>query len=901
MRLRVFSTNQSNMSLERLNKFFNPKTIAVIGASNNEHSVGYSMFKNIKDSAYQGTVYPVNIKDGVVQGVVAYRSVSKLPTPPELAIIATPAPTVLSIVEECGKAGVNGAIIISSGFLEADEKGKEMFLEIKRLSEKYSIKILGPNCLGYINPRFNLNASFAPKMPKNGKIAFISQSGALCNTFLDWSVNENIGFSYFVSIGSMADISFDELIDYFNTDPEVSSILIYMESLNSARRFMSSARAFTKTKPIIVLKAGVQDAGKKAVLSHTGTIAGDNAAFDAAFERAGIIRVETVGELFNYAKTLAHQKNPEGKRLAIVTNAGGPAVISTDYLTQKGGEIAHISQKTIAALSKTLSPAWSKNNPIDLLGDAKPEHYRDAVAACLNDEAVDAILIILTPKSVTQPRETAEKIAAIPGLDKKPVFASFMGADEVKDGIEILLQAGIPVYRTPEKAIICFLGLNSWKENLGLIHETPEAIPGSFTPDTDANRKLIDQAMAGGRFTITDNEAKIILENYAIPTNPAYLARNAEQLDGILRRTGFPVAMKIAAPGILHKTELGGVRLNIFSKNEAKEAFAEILRNFKNNSPQTTVDGVTVEKIVPKKYELIIGSKKDPLFGPIIIFGMGGVAVEVFKDIAAGLPPLNMALARHMIEKTKIFQLLKGYRNMEGVDIKAIQFVLYKFAYLVMDFPQIKEVDINPFGVDKDGGIVLDAKIVLDPEGATKIFKPYSHLAIVPHIKEYEKNITAGDGTKVFLRPIMAEDEYRHRDFINNLSEDSKKFRFFETIKNPDSEFVRRFTQIDYDREVGIIAEIEKEKGKETIAVARLIENVFDNTAEYAIVVADAWQNKGIGKKMTGHMIEIAKKKKFKKIYSSFLKENFAVKSLVQEAGFRIEERSDTFYAELDL
>jgi acetyltransferase len=699
----------------------------------------------------------------------------------------------------------------------------------------------------------------------------------------------------------MADISFDELIDYFNADPEVSSILIYMESLNSARKFMSSARAFSKTKPIIVLKAGTQDAGKKAVLSHTGTIAGDDAAFDAAFERAGIIRAGTVSELFNYAKTLANQETPKGKRLAIVTNAGGPAVIATDHLLQNGGEIAQISKETLAFLDKVLAPAWSKNNPIDLLGDARPEHYRDAIAACLGDEAVDAILVILTPQSVTQPKETAEKIASVPGLNKKPVFASFMGSEEVKDGVKILLEAGIPVYRSPEKAIGCFLGLNSWKQNLALIQETPESIPGSFSPDTAAARKIIEQAIASGRFTVTDNEAKNILESYSIPVNKAYLAREAKQLGEILKMTGFPVAMKISAPGILHKTELGGVRLNIFSKKEAEEAFAGIMRDFKRNAPKSPVDGITVEKIVPKKYELIIGSKKDPLFGPVIIFGMGGVAVEIFKDIATGLPPLNMALAKRMIEKTKISRLLKGYRNMEGVNISAIQFVLYKFAYLVMDLPQIKEADINPFGMDKDGGIVLDAKIVLDPEGTRKTFKPYSHLAILPYVKEHEKDITAADGTRVFLRPIMAEDEDRHRKFIEALSEESKRFRFLGTVKDINSEFVRRFTQIDYDRETAIIAEIEEKGKKETIGVARLIENVLDNTAEYAIVIADAWQGKEIGRKMTGHMIDIAKKKKFRKIYSNFLKDDLEAKSLFQEAGFCVEERPDTFYAELDL
>jgi acetyltransferase len=461
-------------------------------------------------------------------------------------------------------------------------------------------------------------------------------------------------------------------------------------------------------------------------------MAGDNAAFEAAFERAGIIRVATIGELFNYAKTLAHQKRPEGNRLAIITNAGGPAVIATDYLAQRGGQIAQLSDNTIVKLNNALPPAWSKGNPIDLLGDAQPNQYRSAVEACLDDALIDGILVILSPQSVTQPEKTAQEIINIPGLDKKPVFASFMGSDEVKDGVRVLLEAGIPVYRTPEKAILCFLGLSKWKHDMALMQEPSEAIPESFLPDTAANLKIIEQAMASGCYNITDITAKMILQNYRIPTNPTYLVQTQKQLDNILKKTGFPVVMKIDAPGLMHKTELGGVRIGIGSAKEAKKAYADLLKIAKRNFPTNVPKGVFVEKEISKTYELIIGSKKDSIFGPVIIFGMGGVAVEVFKDIAAGLPPLNMALAKHMIEKTKIYQLLKGYRNMEGVDIKAIQFILYKFARLLIDFPQIKEVDINPFVVDENGGLALDVKIALDTKEPKKTADPYSHLAIVP-------------------------------------------------------------------------------------------------------------------------------------------------------------------------
>jgi acetyltransferase len=735
-------------------------------------------------------------------------------------------------------------------------------------------------------------------MPEPGSIAFISQSGALCNTFLDWSVYERIGFSYFVSIGSMADISFPELIDYFATDQHVSSILIYMESLNDARKFMSSARAFSKNKPLVVLKAGVGAAGAKAVLSHTGTMAGSDYVFETAFQRAGVIRAKTISELFNYTKTLAKQKRPGGNRLAIVTNAGGPAVISTDFLTEHKGRLANLSPDLIEKLNQFLPPAWSKSNPIDLLGDAQPKHYRAAIEACLNDEQADGILVIVSPQAVTQTEEIAKLIVTIPGRENKPIFASLLGEDEVRKGGDVLRKAGIPVYRTPEKAINCFLGLYKYLENLELIHDTPEAIPKTFSPDTAACKEIIRNAIGKKRYALTGHESKQILKNYGIPVNPAFLARNAGQAEKIAEKLGFPLAMKIESPDIIHKTDVGGVTLNVSSKAEAIETFKRLVANSKEASPKAAIEGVLIEKMVDKKFELLIGCKKDPLFGPVIVFGLGGIAVEVFKDIAAGLPPLNMALAKHMIEQTKIYQLLKGYRGMAGADIKAIQFLLYKFSYLVMDFPEIKEADINPFAADEYGGLVLDAKIVLDRSVPEKNARPYSHLAIVPYIKEYEKSVSI-DGKKVFLRPIMAEDEPRHKEFIERLSESTKRYRFFKAVDKTRPDFVRRYTQIDYAREIAIIAEISEGKEKRTVGVARLVEDALDDTAEFAIVVADDWQNKGLGSKLTGHMIAIARKEKIGELRLAFLADNPAIRNLIKKYGFVIEEKPECCLARL--
>jgi acetyltransferase len=889
------------MSLAQLHNFFNPKTVAVIGANDRPDSVGYSIFKNIKESTFGGKVFPVNIKAKTVQGIKAYASVAEIKEHIDLVVIATPAPTVLDIIEECGKAGVGGAAIISSGFKEAGPDGQKMFERIIAAGKKYNVKILGPNCLGFINPRIGLNASFAPEMPNAGNIAFVSQSGALCDTFLDWSLGDHVGFSYFVSIGSMADISFDELIDYFDTDPNVTSILLYMESLNDARKFMSSARAFSKTKPIVCLKAGVGIAGAKAVASHTGTIAGDNKVFEAAFKRAGIIRATTISELFNYAKTLNRYKKPNGNRLAIVTNAGGPAVISTDFLTEHGGQLAEISPQTVKKLDTALPPAWSKTNPVDVLGDGQPQHYRAAVEACLNDPAVDGIMIMLTPQAVTQSGPIAAGIVSLPNINCKPVFASFMGQHRVKEGVLTLLDAGIPVYRTPEKAISCFLGINDWQENLKIIEALPESIPEEFEPDTETAKMMLEQADREGKTALTGAAARKLLECYDLPVNPAYLAKNAHQAATIAKKLGFPVAIKLEAKGLLHKTEVGGVHLDIRNSSMAKNAFARIMEDAKKYLDSKDIEGITVEKMVSKKYELIVGGKSDRMFGPVIAFGMGGVAVEVFNDVAIGLPPLNMALAKSLMEQTKIFTLLKGYRGAKGANIGELQFFLYKFSYFLVDLPQIKEIDINPLAIDAEGAVIIDAKIVFDPEILKNPIKPYSHLAIMPYVKEYESHITIAGGQKVFLRPIMAEDEPRHREFIVNLSEESKRFRFFGPVENPDAKFVRHFTQIDYDREIAIIAQIEERGAKTTIGVARLIENVLDRTAEFAIVVADAWQNKGLGKKLTDHMIRIARAKKFEKIYLNFLKDNTAIRALVQEKGFTILESQDSCSAELTL
>lgn len=886
------------MGFEEMEKIFNPKTIAVVGASSSKGHVGYSILKNLLSSGYEGTVYPVNHKRKSVQGVKAYPSVLKVPDKVDLAIVATPAKTVSSIIEECGESGIKGVVIISSGFKESGEEGNLICDSIMRTARKYGIRIVGPNCLGFLKPSLSLNASFARRMPKKGKIAFISQSGALGTAILDWAIENNVGFSHFISIGSMLDVGFNDLIDYFGRDPGTTSILIYMESLNHAKKFLSAARAFARTKPIIVLKVGKSIEGSKAAMSHTGSITGNDDIFGAAFDRAGIIRVDTIGQLFDCAQNLSMQKRPKGKKLAIVTNAGGPGVIATDSLMEEGGKLARLSKENTSKMNKFLPKNWSKSNPVDILGDASPEDYRKSMKLCLEDPDVDGLLVILTPQSMTRPEEVAREVVSLPR--NKTILASWMGEKDVEKSREILKNGNVPVYSIPENAIKCFMKMHSFERKLKLLYETPATIPHAFRPDTKGNRELIEKIVKEKRYVLTEEESKKFLSNYQIPVTKTELAKNESDAVRKSNKIGFPVAMKLCSPDIIHKTDVGGVVLNVKNPEEVRKNFKDILRKARKKIPKARIKGVIVEEMASKRHELLIGCRKDPIFGPAIVFGMGGVSVEIFKDTTVGLPPLNMALSMRMIEKTKIYELLKGYRNMKGVDIKSIQFLLYEFAYLVMDFPEIKEIDINPFSVDEDGGIVLDAKVILDKKIAGKKIKPYSHLVISPYPKEYVKKVRMKNGKWVTLRPIKPEDEPMEGEMFTKFSEETQRFRFFHSIKDITHEMLTRYTQIDYDREMAIIAEV-KENKKRMAGVARIISDPFNDTAEFAIVVADPWQRQGLGSKLTDYILEISKKRGIKKVYAEMLKDNYVMKRMLLKRGFKVTEKDDFYHAELSL
>lgn len=871
-----------------LDKIFKPKSIAVIGASSDKNSVGYALFNNLISSKFKGVITPINFKRARVQGKKAYKTIAAAPEKYDLAIIATPAATVASLVEECGKAGVGGIVIVSSGFSETGKKGEAMSAQILALARKYGMRVLGPNCLGFIQPLINLNASFAGPKAKSGRIAFISQSGALCTSILDWSIKNNVGFSAFVSVGEMVDVGFHDLIDYFGQDPETDSILIYMESMKEARKFMSAARSVARAKPIIALKSGRSEEGARAARSHTGSLAGNDEVFSAAFARAGIVRVDTILNLFHTAKMLAMQPRPAGSRLAVITNAGGPGVIATDALAYSGNHLAQLSTKSIKKLDAFLPPAWSHNNPIDVLGDAGPEKYAGALKVCLEDAAVDAVLLILTPQAMTDPEQIAREVVRINKISKKTIFASWMGGFAVEKGRTILEHGNVPIYRTPEDAISSFNFVSRYAKSINALYETPATIPHAFEPKIDESRMIIDGVFAEGREVLNEIESKNILENYEIPVAKSAKANSMAEAENISQQIGYPVAMKILSADILHKTDVGGVKLNVNSREEAARAYKEIIESVRKNIPQAMIDGVLIEAMMKKKYELLIGCKRDPIFGPAIVFGMGGVAVEVFKDMRVGLPPLNMSLSRRLIEGTKIYKLLKGYRGEKGVDIQAIQFLLYKFAYLIVDFPEIKEIDINPFGVDEFGGVVLDAKIILDKAEKKRVKLPYDHLIISPYPKEYTAHMKLPGNIDVKIRPIRPEDEPIWMEMYGSFSLKTLKERQISPLNKITIDQIKRYTQIDYDREICLIARIKDADGKKMLGVARLIADQANKKAEFTIALADKWQKKGLGARLTSMIVEIAEKRDIKLIHARFLLSNKPMIKIFEKQGWKI-------------
>ncbi len=887
------------MGVYSLNKIFKPKSVAVIGASEKKGSIGSALMENLIKGGFQGTILPVNPKRSKIHGLKSYPSIIKAKDSVELAIIATPIATVPSIVRECAGAGIGGAIIISAGGKETGAKGRQIENQIEGEARKGGLRIIGPNCLGIICPGWKLNASFASHMPQKGKLAFISQSGAICSAILDFSPKEGIGFSYFVSIGSMLDVDFGDLIDYLGADPEVSGILLYMESLSNFRKFMSAARAVSRLKPIVVLKSGRSPAGTRAAASHTGAMAGEDAVYDAAFKRAGIVRVNTIGELFDCAELMAKQPRPSGARLAVVTNAGGPGVMAADALAHYGSEPAPLNPETVEKLNDVLPPPWSHANPIDILGDASPDRYAAVVEICIFAEELDGVLVVLSPQAMTDPTAVAESLGQTLKKKRYPVFASWMGGVDVERGTEILNQAGIPTYDTPEQAIRAFMYMHEYSENLEMLQEIPPKQSRTLQFDQDKAKSIIDPGMRRQKPVLTELESKGLLAAYGIPVNRTELATTPEEAAKLAQEIGCPVVMKVHSLDILHKTEVDGIQLDLRSETDVYEAHRKIMEGARNYDPKAKVLGVTVQQMMLRPdYEILLGAKFDVNFGPVILFGMGGILTEVLKDRAIGLPPLNALLARRIIASTRVYTLLKGYRNRPPAKLELLEEMLIRLSQLVVDFPEISELDMNPVLVSDGSPFAVDARVLLKTADTPSPM----HLVISPYPEQYESREVTADDLEVCIRPIKPEDAPLLVDLFDTLSPTTIYYRFFGPLKALPHWMLVRFTQVDYDREIDFIALEETTGGKERmLATARVISDPDGKRAEFAILVGDPWQGKGVGAKLLERCLTVAKDRGIETVWGIVLRENTGMLALGRKLGFKASRTDEPGELELTI
>ena len=879
------------MNIHKLNNIFNPKRIALIGVTTNPNSVSGKVLINLVSGGFRGVVYPVNPEHEAVMGIPCYPDVKRLPKAPDLGIICSPAAKVPGVIRECGEAGIRGIIIISAGFKETGKAGIMLEGEIRNEIRKFEgMRVLGPNCLGVIVPSLKLNASFAAEMPAHGNIAFISQSGALCTSVLDWAIEGKIGFSYFVSIGNSIDVEFGDLIDYFGEDENTHCIILYIESIQNPRKFMTAARAFARKKPIIVYKAGRFPESARVAASHTGAMASEDAVYDAAFQRTGLARVYEIGDIFSVAELIGRNRFPHGPRLGIITNAGGPGVMATDALIASNGVLAKLSEETINKLNENLPEFWSHGNPVDVLGDARAKRISKATQIVLEDKNVDAILVILTPQAMTNPEATAKEISALVGTTRKPILAAWLGGQSMHKADDILVEAGIASYRTPEQAIKAFMTLVAYSRNLKTLYETPKDIPVEFSVNREKMRQKFNKLIKDKGAVLSEDESKLILETYGISSTRPVLAKTPDEAVKFAEKTGYPVVLKIQSPDITHKSDVGGVQLNLGNEKLLRAAFERIMDSVKLKRPDARVEGITVQKMVAEKeaVELILGIKKDSVFGTILMVGMGGVTAELFADKALGFPPLNESLARQMLESLKIYPLLKGYRGSPPKNIDGLIQTLIRLSYLAADYPEITELDINPLLVTTGDVVALDARIMIDTAIAGKDQVPFAHLALHPYPEKYVRSLNLKGGGKVLLRPIKPEDEPLWLEMIGNCSKESLYSRFRYFFQWQSHEVATRFCYIDYDREIAIVAEIQQGNQRKLVGVGRLIADPDHESVEFAILIIDAYQQKDLGNIITDFCMEIAKKWNLKKIIAQTTNDNKRMISVFRKRGFSI-------------
>ncbi|OPL18380.1 MAG: GCN5 family acetyltransferase [Candidatus Aegiribacteria sp. MLS_C] len=883
------------MNIHGLEKLLDPKRIALIGVTINPNSVGGKVLSNLIGGAYRGVVYPVNPVSEAIMGVPCYPDLDSLPRVPDLAMVCTPADKVPGTVEKCGQIGIKGVIVMSAGFEESGAEGRELAGKLREVLDRYpGMRMLGPNCLGIVVPGIKLNASFAPGLPGEGGVAFISQSGALVTSVLDWAREKKIGFSSFVSIGNAMDVDFADLIDYFGEDDKTDSIIMYIESIKDARKFMTASRAFARTKPLIVYKAGRFPGSAAVAASHTGAMVSEDSVYDAAFRRAGMARVLNIGEIFDCVELVGRNRFPGGPRLGILTNAGGPGVMAVDTLMELGGRLAELDPSSIDALGSFLPPFWSGTNPVDILGDANSRRYEKAAGVILADGGVDALLVILTPQAMTDADKVALRIGKLSASTRKPVLAAWLGGESIRGSMVHLAEEGVATYDTPEQAVRAFMTLVDYADNLEDLYETPRDILADFSGEQESMRQRFLSMMPDDERTLSEPESKELLELYDIGVAKPMICRSREEAADAALKMGFPVVLKVHSPRITHKTEVGGVEVGIASSESLEMAWDRIMRTVSERAPEAEVEGISVQPMLQtgEGTEMILGARRDPVFGSVIMAGSGGVAAEIWGDKALGLPPLNEHLADRMLRSLKVFPLLDGFRGRPPVDLEQLKRVMMRFSYLISDNPEIVEMDVNPLLCTSDQVTALDARIVVRPGPGQE--RSYAHLALRPYPVEYVTRKMLPDSTEVLLRPIKPEDEPMWLEMLGSCSRESiySRFGFFYNWAN--HEAAARYCYIDYDREIAIVAEVSEEAGKHIHAIGRLIADPDLRTVEYAILVDDRWQNRGLGSMVTEYCEEIAGRWGLSRIVAQTTVDNTRMIHLFESRGYTVTRDSSS-------
>jgi len=883
-----------------LERILAPRSVAIFGASDEPGTLGQVLFANLLGGDFQGELHAINPHHEHVQGYPCYRDLDALGQPVDTALIATPPRTVPGILRQCGKHGLRGVVVLSAGFRETGKAGLELEREILEIAREYELRVIGPNCLGVMRPDACFNATFSNNQALPGNLALVSQSGAICTAVLDWASSQQIGFSTVVSVGNAADVHFGDVLDYLALDRKTRSILLYIEGVRDARGFVSGLRAAARMKPVIVIKPGRSAESSKAAMSHTGSLVGADDVFDAALERAGVVRATTIAQLFAAARVLSEGHSVKGNRLALVTNAGGPGVMAVDRALELDVALASLSETTIDTLDAELPAHWSRGNPVDVLGDAGPDRFATALEACLADDGVDGVITMLTPQAMTDPLGVARITAKLAAGTRKPLLACWMGEKQVQPAREYATRERLAHFRTPEAAVEAFSYLAAYRRNQRLLLQVPDPLSDSSGTDLEAARGVIESVLDDGRKVLNTMESKAVLKAFRIPVTQTARARTLIEALAMTEVLGYPVVMKIDSPDITHKSDVNGVHLNIDSDAAVRETWNQLHADAERLQPDARIVGITVERMHTSHYgrELMIGVMRDPVFGPVISFGSGGTSVEVLRDRAVALPPLNEIIIEGMIAKTRVARMLKRFRNMPPIDEQALEQVLLRVSEMVCELPAIREMDINPLIVDERGLVAVDARITVDQDASDEagacVTDRYAHMAIHPYPAHLVDTHTLSDGTELTVRPIRPEDAKIEQEFVRRLSEESKYFRFMQAVSELTPQMLVRFTQIDYDREMALIAVHEQPDGSELqVAVARYTMDPDRTACEFALTVADEWQGRGVGYHLMEKLMEVARTRGMDTIHGEVLAANSHMLGLMQRLGFEIRMSPD--------